>query len=242
MYRASPSDLSGDPVELAPRLLGGIFRVDDVAVRLTEVEAYCGLADPGSHAYQRLTPRTQIMAGRPGHIYVYFSYGMHHAVNVVAHDDGEVGAILLRAGEIVDGIEMARARRIELRLARTSRSTRTSDSQYSPSIPDTHLTRGPGNLAAALGLTRTDDGAPLNHDDHAGLLAPDSLDSDTRPRRYELWLPTHPASPDAYVSTGRTGVSGEGGDPGRYPWRFALTGEPTVSPYRPAAPKTRPRS
>ena len=73
LTRATPADLSHDPVALAPRLLGGVFRVADVAVRLTEVEAYCGLADPGSHAYRRITPRTRVMAGETGHIYVYFS-------------------------------------------------------------------------------------------------------------------------------------------------------------------------
>lgn len=225
LTRATPADLSRDPVALAPRLLGGVFRVADVAVRLTEVEAYCGLADPGSHAYRRITPRTRVMAGEPGHIYVYFSYGMHHAVNIVAHEAGDVGAILLRAGEIVEGIEVARARRIELRLARTSRTARSSRPARTPRdagtsgplIPDAQLARGPGNLAAALGLTRADDGAPLSN-------------------RYELWLPTQPL--DAYVATGRTGVAGPGGEAERYPWRFALKGDPTVSAYRPAARRT----
>lgn len=216
LTRATPADLSRDPVALAPRLLGGVFRVADVAVRLTEVEAYCGLADPGSHAYRRITPRTRVMAGEPGHIYVYFSYGMHHAVNIVAHEEGDVGAVLLRAGEIIEGVEVARARRIELRRARTARSSRP-DSASGPLIPDAQLARGPGNLAAALGLTRADDGALLSG-------------------RYELWLPTQP--PDAYVATGRTGVAGEGGDPERYPWRFALNGDPTVSAYRHVLPRT----
>ncbi|MDO5700643.1 MAG: DNA-3-methyladenine glycosylase [Bowdeniella nasicola] len=205
-------DLAVHPVEVAPRLLGAVLMVDDVAIRLTEVEAYCGPGDPGSHAYRRLTPRTRVMAGPVGSLYVYFSYGMHHAVNIVAHEAGEVGAVLLRAGEVVAGVTRAEGRRREIRRAR---------GQSVAPLPHAHLARGPGNLAAALGLTRADSGARLDS------LTPGTNHSS---RLYHLLVPTTPVG--SVRETGRTGVSGPGGDPENYPWRFALRGEASVSAYR----------
>jgi DNA-3-methyladenine glycosylase len=103
--------LSGPVLDVAPLLLGAVLRTDEVAVRLTEVEAYAGETDPGSHAFRGRTPRTQVMFGPAGHAYVYFTYGMHWCVNVVTGPDGEASAVLLRAGEVVDGLVSARARR-----------------------------------------------------------------------------------------------------------------------------------
>jgi DNA-3-methyladenine glycosylase len=133
-------------LHVAPRLLGAVVRREDadgvVAVRLTEVEAYAGEDDPGSHAFRGLTPRTAVMFGPPGHLYVYFSYGMHWCANVVTGPDGRASAVLLRAGEVVEGHELARARRPAAR-------------------NDRDLARGPARLAQALGLTGDDDGADL---------------------------------------------------------------------------------
>jgi len=127
---------------VAPRLLGGLVHGRGVTVRLTEVEAYTGETDPGSHAFRGPTPRTRIMFGPPGSLYVYFSYGMHVCANVVCSPEGEASAVLLRAGEVVDGLESARERRT------TSRS-------------DVDLARGPARLCVALGITLADNGDEL---------------------------------------------------------------------------------
>jgi len=192
----------------APRLLGAVVRHDSgdgtVAVRLTEVEAYAGQDDPGSHAYRGPTSRTAVMFGPPGHLYVYFSYGMHWCANVVTGPDGHASAVLLRAGEVVEGHDLAGSRRPA---ARTDRD----------------LARGPARLARALGLTGALDGADLRSS---------AVRLDPRLRQVAA----------ARVRTGpRVGVSGEGGDATRFPWRFWLDGEPTVSVYRPSVPSREPR-
>ena len=135
-----------DSLEVAPALLGAIVAVADsqgrVAIRLTEVEAYCGEKDPGSHSFRGRTARNASMFEAGGGIYVYFTYGMHHCLNIVTGPAGVSRAVLLRGGEVVDGIELARARRPA---ARTDRD----------------LARGPARLCAALGLDRSDDGSLL---------------------------------------------------------------------------------
>ena len=133
--------LAGPVLEVAPRLLGATLTYGGVTVRLTEVEAYDGQGDPGSHAYRGMTPRNEVMFGPPGHLYVYFTYGMHHCCNVVCGAEGQPSAVLLRAGEVVDGLETARARR--------GRST------------DRDLARGPGRLCQALGIDLSDNGIDL---------------------------------------------------------------------------------
>ena len=146
-----PEVLTGPVEDVAPLLLGAVLHHDGVAVRLTEVEAYDGPDDPASHAYRGRTPRTEVMFGPPGRLYVYFSYGMHWCANVVTGPDDRASAVLLRAGEVVDGIEAARSRRGAV-------------------ADDVRLARGPANLARCLGLDRTCNGLDL-----AGLLVlPDS--------------------------------------------------------------------
>ncbi len=134
--------LAGSSVEIAPHLLGALVHGRGVTVRLTEIEAYRGETDPGSHAFRGPTPRTRIMFERPGTLYVYFSYGMHVCANIVTSPVGEASAILLRAGEVIDGLEAARARRL------TSKT-------------DADLARGPARLCVALGITLADDGNDL---------------------------------------------------------------------------------
>ena len=110
-----------------------------MAVRLVEVEAYAGEDDPASHAWRGPTPRTRVMFGRPGHAYVYFSYGMHWCVNLVCEQEGRAAAVLLRAGEVVAGEDLARSRR-------------------RPGTAWARLASGPANLAAVLGLDGSWDG------------------------------------------------------------------------------------
>jgi DNA-3-methyladenine glycosylase len=110
-----------------------------MVAELTEVEAYLGESDPASHAYRGPTPRSSVMFGPAGHLYVYLSYGMHHCVNVVTEEDGVAGAVLLRAARVVEG----------LHVVRRLRGNRA---------PDTGLLRGPGNLGKGLGVELTDSG------------------------------------------------------------------------------------
>jgi DNA-3-methyladenine glycosylase len=126
--------------EVAPELLGCVLWHGDVAVRLSEVEAYMGSTDPASHSYRGRTARNAVMFGPPGHAYVYFTYGMHFCVNLVCHLDGSASAVLLRAGRIVAGEELARARRPS--------SRRPQD-----------LARGPALLCQALAIDLTQNGA-----------------------------------------------------------------------------------
>lgn len=134
--------LSAPANSVAPLLLGATLTHAGVTVRLTEVEAYDGANDPASHAYRGMTPRNGVMFGPAGHLYVYFSYGMHWCANVVCGEDGRASAVLLRAGEVVDGLELARARRGER-------------------VTDRSLARGPACLTQALGIGREQDGLSL---------------------------------------------------------------------------------
>jgi DNA-3-methyladenine glycosylase len=134
--------LAGPLLDAAPRILGAVLRHGDVAVRVTEVEAYDGADDPGSHAFRGPTPRNQVMFGPPGHLYTYFTYGMHHCANIVCGPDGRASAVLLRAGEVVEGIEVARSRR--------------------GSSTDRDLARGPARLCSALDLDLSHNGLDLS--------------------------------------------------------------------------------
>jgi DNA-3-methyladenine glycosylase len=139
--RGLPEALSGDVLDVAPRLLGAVLRHGEVAVRLTEVEAYDGPNDPGSHAHNGRTNRNAVMFGPPGRLYVYFTYGMHHCCNVVVGPEGTASAVLLRAGEVVDGHDLARERRRR--------------------GPDRDLARGPARLCQALGIDLSSNGTDL---------------------------------------------------------------------------------
>lgn len=124
----------------ARALLGRTLTGHGVAVRITEVEAYGGHLDPASHAFTR-TPRSEIMYGPPWRLYVYRSYGIHFCANVVTGPTEQGAAVLVRAGEVVEGADLARARR--------------------GPVPDHRLASGPGNLAQALGITLDDLGTEL---------------------------------------------------------------------------------
>ena len=131
--------------DVAPRLLGAVLESDlgdeRVAVRIVETEAY-RQDDPASHTFRGMTPRNQVMFGPPGHAYAYFTYGMHHCVNVVCEPEGIGAAVLLRAGEVVDGADVAAARR-------------------GPRVGAHDLAAGPARLTQALGIDRSHDGLDL---------------------------------------------------------------------------------
>ena len=197
-----PGRLAGPALEVAPTLLGSVLRHATpegvVAVRLTEVEAYAGVDDPGSHAYRGATRRNEVMFGPAGHLYVYFTYGMHHCCNVVVGPEGTAAAVLLRAGEVTEGLELARARR--------------------PGATHRDLARGPARLCKALAIDGRHNGADLGTS--------------------ELTLHLHqPVDPELVEQGPRVGLR----HAADHPWRFWVRDEPTVSTYRPAAPR-RPRS
>jgi DNA-3-methyladenine glycosylase len=194
-------------IEVGPDLLGCVLEHETadglVAVVLTEVEAYDGEADPASHAYRGRTPRNAVMYGPAGHAYVYFTYGMHFCVNVVCMPAGTASAVLLRAGHVIAGEDLARRRRSVQSRVQSQRD----------------LARGPARLCQALGIDRRLDGADL--------CVPGSA--------LRLRAANRPGQ-KARISAGpRVGVRA-GAD---VPWRFWLDGEPTVSAYRPWAPRRR---
>jgi len=196
-------------VQAAPALLGCVLWHQSpegpVAVRLTEVEAYRGSADPASHAYRGLTRRNAVMFGPPGHAYVYFTYGMHFCVNLVCLPAGTAEAVLLRAGDVVAGLPLARGRRPA---ART----------------DHDLARGPARLCQALAIGRGLDGADV---------------CDPRAPLRILGPAPGRAVAAATIRTGpRVGISAAA----EVAWRFWIDGDPTVSVYRPAVPRRRPKT
>ncbi|MEV7091115.1 DNA-3-methyladenine glycosylase [Streptomyces sp. NPDC093085] len=142
-----PREFFDRPVlEVAPDLLGRVLIRDTpdgpIELRLTEVEAYAGEVDPGSHAFRGRTPRNAVMFGPPGHAYVYFTYGMWHCLNLVCGPEGHASGVLLRAGEIVMGAELTRKRRFSAR-------------------HDRELAKGPARLATALDVDRALNGADV---------------------------------------------------------------------------------
>jgi DNA-3-methyladenine glycosylase len=212
-------------LEVAPELLGCTVSHAGVTVRLTEVEAYDGSNDPGSHAFRGQTPRTRVMFGEPGGLYVYFTYGMHWCANLVCGSTGAASAVLLRAGEVVAGLELARTRRA--------------------GVIDRDLARGPARLAMTLALTGDQNGIDTITMDSPLVMrvrlpgAPSVLPGPSGSPGASS-SPGMSGSPSSRVRTGpRVGVSGPGGDAAAYPWRFWLEGEATVSPYR--AGTVRPR-
>jgi len=150
-----------DARELAPELLNKLLVHDDpeagrLVVRLVEVEAYAGSEDPGSHGYRGKTPRNATMFGPPGHLYVYFTYGMHWCANAVCGGEGVGTAVLLRALAPVAGVEEMRAARPRARR-------------------DRDLCSGPAKLCQALGLDRAYDGADLVTGDRGVLVVDDGV-------------------------------------------------------------------
>jgi DNA-3-methyladenine glycosylase len=181
------ADLEGNPVAVAPWLLNKVVVVGERAGRIVEVEAYHGANDAASHAYRGLTPRTAIMFGPPGFLYVYFTYGMHWCANVVCGPDGEAAAVLIRALAPLHGLEAMRAARPKARR-------------------DLELSNGPAKLCQALGITGADNGTDLLATRGAGVrLGDDGTPPPRRPgrgtrigikeateKRWRFWVPGDP--------------------------------------------------
>jgi DNA-3-methyladenine glycosylase len=246
---------AGSSLEVAPRLLGCVLEHETreglVAVMLTEAEAYDGAADPASHAYRGRTGRNAVMFGGPGHAYVYFTYGMHFCVNLVCQPEGTASAVLLRAGRVIDGIPLAIARRAAGRNGAgcvagrrgqsgdpgsgdlggpgglggsggTGRPAGLSAAGVASPAVERELARGPARLCQALAIDRGLDGA-------------DVCDPGS-PLRIRPAPASGPGQPVPDVSRGpRVGISAAADRP----WRFWLTGDPTVSAYRPYARRAR---
>ena len=141
--RPLPRSFLNRPVlTVAPALLGALLEHYGVVIRLTEVEAYDGGEDPASHAFRGPTRRNDVMFGPPGHLYLYFTYGMHWCSNVVCGSAGRASAVLLRAGEVIDGEALARTHRPGV-------------------VASSALARGPANLVRALGLGPADNGRDM---------------------------------------------------------------------------------
>jgi len=224
--------------EVAPDLLGCVLWHDSpaarVAVRLVEVEAYQGAGDPASHAFRGQTPRNGVMFGPPGHVYVYFTYGMHFCANLVCQPPGQAEAVLLRAGEVVAGEELAAERRLREngRAAGNGRPLRTVD-----------LARGPARLCQALGIDRGLDGADVCEPGSPLGIGPGQQPAGAPPAPVvatgsaaPVLAPTgSAASGQAHIRTGpRVGVS-QAAD---RPWRYWLAGDEHVSLYRPSKPRS----
>ena len=143
-------DLTLDAEALAPLLVGARVRSGEVTIELTEVEAYAGVADPAAHAFVGPRPRTRDLFGPPGTLYCYLSHGLHICGNITC-GDGSGAAVLLRAGRVVAGLGVARARR--------------------PGVADVGLAQGPGNFGRAIGWTLADSGSRFG-DGELELLAP----------------------------------------------------------------------
>jgi DNA-3-methyladenine glycosylase len=188
-WLSAPADEIADT---ARQLLGWHLAADGVTVRITEVEAYSGLGeDPASHAHRGRTERNAVMFGPAGRLYVYQIYGMHFCANVVCGEEGRAAAVLLRAGAVVEGREVARQRRP---------ASRT----------DHGLAAGPAKLMQVLALDKGANGTSVVDGTGPATLRP-------------------PAAPPAEISAGpRVGVTSAHD----VPWRFWITGDPTVSAYR----------
>lgn len=203
---ASAALLLGPAPVVAPALLGWTLRsrTDEgvVSVVLTEVEAYHGGDDPASHAYRGRTRRNATMFGPAGRLYVYLSHGLHRCANVVCGPDEVASAVLLRAGRVVEGEELARWRREHPPLGRAP---------VAP-VPRAALARGPGSLGRALGLDVSDDGADL-----------------LTPGGRLMLIPPATGDGAAEAASGpRVGVS----TAADRPWRHWIVGDPSVSAYR----------
>jgi DNA-3-methyladenine glycosylase len=227
-----PREFFGRPAtEVAPDLLGSVLwhasAAGLVAARLVEVEAYRGAIDPAAHSYRGRTARNAVMFGPPGHVYVYFTYGMHYCVNLVCQPAGVPEAVLIRAGAVVAGASLARHRRYGLADADGSTEAGTGRNGRQR---DRDLARGPGRLCQALGIDRSLDGADACAPDGPIGISPPEAFGQAEVERSEA------------IRVGpRVGIS-RAAD---LPWRYWLGDDGHVSAYkalRPREPQPKPVS
>jgi DNA-3-methyladenine glycosylase len=162
MRRLPRSFYRRDPRDVAPELLNKLLVRGPLVSRIVEVEAYCGGEDAGSHAFRGQTKRNTTMFGPGGHLYVYFTYGMHWCANAVCGEPGEGLAVLLRAAAPLDGLDAMHAARPAAKRARD-------------------LLSGPAKLCQAYGITGADDGADLVKADRGIVIADDGVAPPTDP-------------------------------------------------------------
>jgi DNA-3-methyladenine glycosylase len=228
--------------EVAPELLGRVLEHETpeglVAVALTEVEAYAGARDPASHAYRGRTERNGVMFGPPGYTYVYFTYGMHFCVNLVCMPSGAASAVLLRAGRVIAGTRLARARRVPRRRAGQAGQAGQAERAGQAEQTERDLARGPARLCQALDIDRSLNGADVC--DPASPLRLRTGSGGPLPERGGTGGngggATGRSGERPVIRTGpRVGVR-EGAE---VLWRFWLDGDPTVSAYRAYVPRGR---
>lgn len=172
---------------------------------IVETEAYIGESDPACHASSGKTTRNAPLYGPPGRAYVYFTYGMHWLVNAVTEPDGVPAAVLIRALDPLEGLELMRQRR-----------GRRKDGR---GFADHELCRGPGNVTRAMGIGASDNRADLTRP---------SRDPDTGDKGHGLWIEDRGIPAGDVVWTGRIGISA-GTDA---PWRCSAAHHPAVSGSR----------
>ncbi len=203
---------------VAPGLLGCVLVHEDargrVAAEIVEVEAYMGSEDPASHAFRGKTARNEVMFGEPGHVYVYFTYGMHFCANLVCELPGDASAVLLRAGWIVEGTDLAVARR-------SGAGSQNPAGQAGKRLAQ--LASGPARLCQALGVARAQNGTDAC--DPLGAL--------------RIYAPAgFGGLPSGLIAEGpRVGISSAA----EVPWRFWVAGDKAVSAYRPYLPRQKRR-
>lgn len=196
---------SSTPVEAATRILGGLLTAGSVTIEIVEVEAYGSgedgpWPDPAAHTFRGPTPRNAVMFGPAGRLYVYLSYGIHFCANIVCGPDGIGAAVLIRAGEVVDGLAVARERRPTAR-------------------KDSDLARGPGNVGSALGLSLSHNGSDVFSsespvtltlgDERSVASGPRTGVSVASERSWRFWLPESKAV-SVYRRSPRAPLSGAG--------------------------------
>jgi len=207
---------------VAPALLGCVLAHETprglVAIEIVEVEAYTGETDPASHAFRGKTARNAVMFGAPGHAYVYFTYGMHFCVNLVCQQAGEPAAVLVRAGRVIAGADLAQARRAARVL---SGGDSPASGQARSAGAASRLASGPARLCQALGIDRAQNGSDVC--DPGGPLR-------VLARRGFSGLPSATIASGPRVGV-RVGAENN--------WRFWIAEDAAVSAYRPHAPRRR---